>query len=49
MEIIAFNKKKTFLTSKLGLNVRHKPVKCCTWSINLYGAETGTLGKVDQK
>jgi hypothetical protein len=26
-----------------------KPVKCYTWSTALYGAETGTLRKVDQK
>jgi hypothetical protein len=30
------------------LNFRKKLVKCCVWSIALYGAETWTL-KVDQK
>jgi hypothetical protein len=37
----AFNIKKTLFTSKLGLNLRKKPVKCYT----LYGAETWTLQK----
>jgi hypothetical protein len=46
----AFNKKKKALfTSKLDLNLRKKLVKCYIWSIALYGAETWTLGKVDQK
>jgi hypothetical protein len=44
-----FNKKKTLFTSKLELNLRKKLVKCCTWSIDLYGAETWTFRKVDQK
>jgi hypothetical protein len=39
----AFNK-KTLFSSKLGLNLRKKLVKCYT-----YGAETLTLWKVDQK
>jgi hypothetical protein len=45
----AFNKKKYLFTSKLDLNLRRKLVKCYTWSIALYGAETWTLRKVDQK
>jgi hypothetical protein len=36
-------------TSKLDLNLRKKLVKCYIWSIALYGAETWTLEKVDQK
>jgi hypothetical protein len=43
----AFNKKKTLFTSKL--NLRKKLVKCYIWSIALYGAETWTLQKIDQK
>jgi hypothetical protein len=31
------------------LNLRKKLVNCYIWSIALYGAETWTLGKVDQK
>ena len=31
------------------LNLRKKLVKCCIWSIALYGAETWTLRKLDQK
>jgi hypothetical protein len=46
----AFKKKKENLfTRKLDLNLRKKLVKCYIWSIVLYGAETWTLRKVDQK
>jgi hypothetical protein len=45
----AFNKKKNLFTSKLNLNLRKKLVKCYIWSIVLYGAETWTLWKIDQK
>jgi hypothetical protein len=45
----AFNKKKALFTSKLNLNLRRKLVKCYIRSIALYGAETWTLGKIDQK
>jgi hypothetical protein len=45
----AFNRKKTFFASKLDLELRKKLVKCYIWSIALYGADTWTLRKVDQK
>jgi hypothetical protein len=45
----AFSKKKTLFTSKLHLQLRKKLVKCYIWSIALYGAETWTLRKLDQK
>jgi hypothetical protein len=45
----AFNKKKNLSTSNLDLILRKKLVKCYIWSIALYGAETWTLQKVDQK
>jgi len=45
----AFNKKRTFFTSTLDLELRKKPVKCYVWSIALYDAETRTLRTVDQK
>ena len=35
--------------SKLDLNLKKKQVKCYTWSTGLYGAETCTLRKVDQR
>jgi hypothetical protein len=44
----AFNKKKTLFTSKLDLNLRKKLVKCYTWSMALYGAETRKKKKEDQ-
>jgi hypothetical protein len=45
---VAFNK-KIFFTTKLDLHLRKKLVKCYIWSVALCGAETWTLGKVDQK
>jgi hypothetical protein len=45
----AFNRKETLFTSRLDLNLRNKVVKCHIWSIALYGGETWTLRKVDQK
>jgi hypothetical protein len=46
---ISLNKKKILFTSKRDLNLRKKLVKCYIRSIALYGAETWTLRKVDQK
>jgi hypothetical protein len=43
------NIKKNLFTSKLDLNLRKKLVKCYIWSVASYGAETWTLGAVDQK
>jgi hypothetical protein len=45
----ALNRKKNLFSSKFDLNLRKKLVKCCIWSTPLYGAETWTLWKVDQK
>jgi hypothetical protein len=45
----AFNRKKTRFTSKLDLNLGKNLVKCYTWNVAFYGAETWTLRKVDQK
>jgi hypothetical protein len=41
--------RRRLFISKLDLNLRKKLVKCYIWSIALYGAETWTLRKVDQK
>jgi hypothetical protein len=45
----ALNKKNTFSTSKVDLNLRKKLVNCYVWSTTLYGAETSTLRKADRK
>ena len=45
----ALIKMENFFTRKLDLNLRKKLTNCYVWSITLYGAETGTLWKVDQK
>ena len=36
----AFNKRKVLFTSTLDLELRKKLVKCYTWSVAFYGAET---------
>jgi hypothetical protein len=45
----ALKKKKAPSTSKLGLYLRKKLLKCYIWSIAPYGAESCTLRKVVQK
>jgi hypothetical protein len=45
----AFNKTKALFPSKFDVNLRKKLVKCYIWNIALYGAETWTLRKIDQK
>jgi hypothetical protein len=45
----AFNRKRTFFTSTLDLELRKKLEKCYVWSIALYGAENWTFRAVDQK
>jgi len=45
----SFNKAKVLSTSKLGLNLRKQLVKCHIWNMALYGAETWTVWKLDQK
>jgi hypothetical protein len=44
-----FHEMKTPFTSKLDLNLRKKLVKYYFWSMDVYGTETWTLRKVDQK
>jgi hypothetical protein len=45
----AINKKKNLFTNKVDLNLRNKLVKYYIWGIALYGAETWTLRKIEQK
>jgi hypothetical protein len=47
--ILPIQQGKTIFTRKLSLELRKKLVKCYIWSTALYGAETRTLRKVDQK
>ena len=44
-----FKKKRTLFVSRLDQNLRRTLVKCYIWSIELYGAETWTLRKIDKK
>ena len=43
------NKKQALFTSELNLNIKKKLVNCYILSVNLFGVETWTLQKVDQK
>jgi hypothetical protein len=45
----AVNRTKSLLTSRLDLSIRKKLMKFYIWSIAVYGAETWTIRKVDQK
>ena len=45
----ALNKEKTIFTNQQNLYLRNKLVKCYIRSTVLYGADTCTLRKVDQK
>jgi hypothetical protein len=45
----AFNKISALFTSKMGLELRKKLVKCYIWSIAVYDAETWTLRALHQK
>jgi hypothetical protein len=47
MQKAGLNKKKTPFT--FDLHLRKKLAKCYIWSMALYGAETWTLWKVQQK
>jgi len=46
---VGLKKKKTLFTGKLGLNLGKNLIKCYIWSVAVFGAETWTLGKADQK
>jgi hypothetical protein len=43
----AFYMKSALFTSKVGLNLSKKPVKCCIWSIVFFGTENWAFRKVD--
>jgi hypothetical protein len=45
----AFSKERALFVGTFDLELRKKLVKCYIWSVDLYGAETGTLRTVDQK
>ena len=45
----AFNRKISFLTSKLNLELKKKLVRCYVWSIALYDSETWTLRKLERR
>ena len=47
---IMFNNKKQLLCSNnLSLEMKKKLIKSCIWSVALYGSETWTLGKNEER
>ena len=49
MAKVTFNKTMALFTGTLDLNLRKELVKCYTWSVALYGAETWTILAVERK
>ena len=45
----SFLKKKSLLTSNIGLSARKSFLKVFVWSVALYGSETWTITKADKK
>ena len=45
----AFNMKRSIFCGPLGKELRKRLVKCFVWSVVLYGAETLTLRRNEQK
>ena len=45
----AFNRKRSIFCGPLEKELRKRPVKCFVWSVALYGAETWTLRRNEQK
>jgi hypothetical protein len=45
----AFKKKRDLFTNKMSFELRRKLIKCYSWSIAVYGAETGTFRAEDRK
>ena len=45
----AFKRKRSIFCGPLGKELRKRLVKCFVWSVALYGAETRTLQRNEQK
>ena len=45
----AFNRKRSIFCGPLEKELRKRLVKCFVWSVALYGAETWTLRRNEQK
>ncbi len=45
----AFNQRKQLLCSKLDKDLRKKLARCFVWNVALYGAETWTMKREDEK
>jgi len=43
------NKKQLLCSNNLNLEMRKKLIKSCIWSVALYGSETWTLGKNEER
>jgi len=43
------NKKQLLCSNNLRLKLKKKLIKSCIWSVALYGSETWTLGKNEER
>ena len=43
------NKKQLHCSNNLSLEIKKKLIKSCIWSVALYGSETWTLGKIEER
>jgi len=43
------NKKQLHCSNNLSLEIKKKLIKSCIWSVAVYGSETWTLGKIEER
>jgi hypothetical protein len=48
-KVMFINKKQPFSSNNLGLEMKKTLIKSCIWSVALYGSETWTLGKNEER
>jgi len=48
-KIIFNDRKKLLCSNNFILEIKNKLIKSCVWSVALYGSETWTLGKNEEK
>jgi len=48
-KVMFYNKRQLLCSNNLSLEMKRALIKSCTWSVALYGSETWTLGKTEEK
>ena len=48
-KVVLKNKKQLLCSNKLILEIKQETYKICMWSVALYGSETWTLGKNEER